>query len=134
VPPRSVRLLFGSHDEFVRELRERGPNLEPVVRVTFRRTADASGGPLTHLTLLASYLRLVDDGNHSVPVVVVVQLAEYLGSLWIDHTDEASRRCRERAEHLRTAVVRVAEELGLGVGAGAYLGGERLSKVGTGSG
>ncbi len=125
VPP--VRLLFSSHDEFLDELRERGPNLEPVVRVTFRKTAAASGAPLTHLTLLATYLRLIHDGAGPAPVVAMVQLSEYLGSVWIDPTDQESRRCHQRAEHLRAAVVRAVEDAGLRVGAGAYLVGERLA-------
>ncbi len=63
-----------------------------------------------------------------------MQLAEYLGSLWIDPTDEAARRCQERAEHLRAAVVRGVEELGLRVEAGAYLVSERVAEAGTASG
>lgn len=121
VPP--LRLLFSSHEEFIEELRERGPNLEPVVRVTFRKSADTSGAPLTHLTLLATYLRLVHDG--AAPVVAVVQLSEYLGAVWIDPTDQESRRCQQRAEHLRAAVVRAVEDTGLRAGAGAYVAGER---------
>jgi hypothetical protein len=133
VPPQPIRLLFSSDDEFIQELRERGPNVEPLVRVTFK-TADASGAPLTHLTLLATFLRAIDDGTHRAQVVTVVQLAEYLGSLWIDPTDEASQRCQERAEHLRAAVVRAVEELGLRVGGGAYLVGERVAEAGVAGG
>ena len=133
-PVQPVRLVFSSHEEFIQELRERGPNLEPLVRVTFRKTADGSGAPLTHLTLLATYLRRLDDGAGSPVVVVVVQLAEYLGSLWIEPTDEDSRRCLQRGEHLRADVVRAAEELGLRVGGGTYLVGERVPGAGAGSG
>jgi hypothetical protein len=133
-PPQPLRLLFSSHDAFIEELRERGPNLEPMVRVTYRKRADGSGAPLTHLTLLATYLRRVDDGTGATPVIIVVQLAEYLGSLWIDLSDHDSQRCQQRAEHLRTTVVRAAEELGLRIGAGAYLVGERDSATGAASG
>ena len=129
-----VRLVFSNHEEFIQELRERAPTLEPLVRVTFRKTADGSGAPLTHLTLLATYLRLVDDGAGPVAVVVVVQLAEYLGSVWIGRSDPDSQRCQERAERLRAAVVGAAEDLGLQVGAGAYLVGGRGTEAGTGSG
>jgi hypothetical protein len=133
-PPQPVRLLFSAHAEFIEELRQRGPNLEPVVRVTFRRSADGSGAPLTHLTLLATYLRLLDGGAGPAPVVAVVQLAEYLGSVWVDPTDRESRRCQQRAEHLRAAVVRAAEDLGLRVAGGAYLIGDRLAEAGAAGG
>ena len=127
--PQPLRLLFSSHEEFPEELRARGPNLEPVVRVTFRKSADASGAPLTHLTLLATYLRRVGDDPGGPVVVAVVQLAEYLGSVWIDPTDQESRRCQQRAAQSREAVVRAAQELGLTVGAGAYTTGDRVSDV-----
>jgi hypothetical protein len=100
-----------------------------VVRVTFRKSADASGAPLTHLTLLATYLRRVGDDPGGPVVVAVVQLAEYLGSVWIDPTDQESRRCQQRAAQSREAVVRAAQELGLTVGAGAYTTGDRVSDV-----
>ena len=132
--PQPLRLLFSSHEDFIEELRERGPNLEPVVRVTYRKRPDAGGAPLTDLTLLATYLRRLDDGAGAPAVVVVVQLAEYLGSLWVDPTDEDSRRCLQRGEHLRAAVVRAAEALGLRVGGGAYLVGERVPGAVTGNG
>jgi hypothetical protein len=131
--PQPLRLLFSSHEDFLQELRERGPNLEPVVRVTFRKSADTSGAPLTHLTLLAAYLRGVGGGPGCPVAVAVVQLAEYLGSMWIDPTDHESRRCQQRAEQLREAVVRAAQELGLNVGAGAYATAERVADVGAGN-
>jgi hypothetical protein len=125
----TLRLLFSSHEEFIRELRDRGPNLEPVVRVTFRKSTDVSGAPLTHLTLLATYLRRVGDDPGYPAVVAVVQLAEYLGSVWIDPTDQESRRCQQRAEELRATMVRAAQELGLTVGAGAYISGECVAQA-----
>ena len=128
-----VRLLFSNHEEFIEELRERGPNLEPLIRVTFRRTAAGGGMPLTHLTLLATYLRRVDGGGPAA-VMAVVQLAEYLGSLCIDPSDPDSRRCQARAEQRRDAVVSAAEGLGLRVAAGAYLVGEHVPDAGAGRG
>jgi hypothetical protein len=120
-----ARVLFSSHEEFLEELRERGPNLEPLVRVTFRKIADGSGAPLAHLSLLATYLRRVDGGTSPVAVVTVVRLSEHLGSIWIDPTDQDSRRCQQRAGQLRAAVVRAATDLGLRVAGGAYAAGER---------
>lgn len=117
--PQAFRVLFSSHEEFLGELRERGPNVEPLVRLTFRRTSDASGAPIVHLTLLATYLRRIDEAG-PVPVVAVVQLAEYVGSIWPGLPDEESRESRERVEELRATVARVAGELGNHIGAGVY--------------
>ena len=61
-PPESIRLLCSSHDQLTRHLRVRGPSHGSIARVTCRKPADPSGGPLRHLTLLATYLRLVCDG------------------------------------------------------------------------
>jgi hypothetical protein len=132
--PPVVRVRFTRHTEFIQELRERAPNVEPVVRVAFRKTADGSAAPLTHVTLLATYLRRLDDGTGPATVLAMVRLAEYLGSVWIDPTDQESRRCRERAELARAAVVRAAEGLGLRVGDGAYEAGEPAVDDGVGRG
>ena len=113
------RLQFSSHAEFLAELRERGPNLEPVVRVTFRKSPDASGAPLYHLTLLATYLRRVDEGGPS-PVLAVVRLAEYVGSIWPGLADEGSCETRERAEELRATIECAVGELGYQAAAGVY--------------
>lgn len=117
--PQALRLLFSGHEEFLSELRERGPNLEPLVRVTVRRTPDASGAPFVHLTLIATYLRRVDEAGPA-PVVAVVRLAEYVGAVWPGLPDEESRESRARAEALRATVARAAGELGYRVGAGVY--------------
>jgi hypothetical protein len=61
-PPESIRLLCSSREELTRHLRERGPSLGSIARVTCRKPADASGAPLGLLTLLATYPRLVSDG------------------------------------------------------------------------
>jgi hypothetical protein len=122
------------HAAFAREPGVRAPNPEPVVRVTFRTTADRSGAPLTHLTLLATSLRRVGDGSHPAAVVTAVRLAEDLGAVRIDPAVQESRRGRARAELARAAVVRAAQDLGLRVGGGAYDVGEPAFRLGTESG
>ncbi|GEM_PF-6310341 len=114
-PAQVVRIAFSNPGEFLAELRQRGPNLEPIVRVTFRWTADANGAPISHLTLLASYLRQVGD------VVTVVQLARYVGAVWSGAADQASQRSVDGAQKWRALLCREAEELGFEVGAGAYV-------------
>ena len=120
--PHGIRLQFSSHEEFLSELRERGPNLEPVVRVTLRHSPDASGAPFLHLTVLATYLRRIDEVG-PVPVVAVAQLAEYVGTILPGLPDEESRETRARADELRATVARVAGALGHATAAGAYAAG-----------
>lgn len=114
-PTQVVRVAFSNPGEYLAELRQRGPNLEPLVRVTFRWTADASGAPVSHLTLLASYLRQVGE------VVTVVQLARYVGTVWSGAADQASQRSVDEAQQRRTLLCREAKELGFEVATGAYV-------------
>jgi hypothetical protein len=60
--PESIRLLCNRHEEFTRHFRERGSSPGSIARVTCRKPADPSGGPLRHLTLIATYPRPVSDG------------------------------------------------------------------------
>ena len=97
-PSVPIRLLFSGHEEVIDELRERGPNLEPIVCVTFRKPADASGVPLAHLTLLATHLRLVHHATGPALVVVVVRFSKHLGAMWTDSAHQESRRCQGRGQ------------------------------------
>ena len=119
---RPLVVRFSNPEEFLAELRERGPNLEPVVRITFRWTRDESGAPLIHLTLLANYLRwlgqLGDDPARAV--VSVVHLGRYVGAVWEEGRDEVSDRCRAEADRLRTELAQAAQALGFQVGGGTY--------------
>jgi hypothetical protein len=116
-PGAALRLAFSSPDEFLAELARRGPNLEPVLRVTFRWTRDADGAPVRDLCLVAGFLRRVADG-----VVGVTTLRHHLGEVWEDATDSQSRSVRERATGLRARIERAAADLGLEVAPGAYAG------------
>lgn len=90
--PPAIRVAFGDPDEFVQELKERGPNVEPVVRATLRWTPDASGAPFHYLSLVATYLRRLPDG-----VLTLAELRHEIGPVWggLDHAE--SRLHRERA-------------------------------------
>ena len=119
---RPLVVHFSNPEEFLAELRERGPNLEPVVRITFRWTRDESGAPLVHLTLLANYLRRLGD-DPATGVVSIVHLGRYVGAVWEEGRDEVSDRCRAEADRLRSELTQAAEALGLRVGAGTYFTG-----------
>jgi hypothetical protein len=114
-PGAALRLAFSSPDEFLEELASRGPNLEPVLRVTFRWTRDADGAPVRDLCLVAGYLRRVADG-----LVAVTTLRHPLGAVWEDGADSRSRAVQERTARLRTRLERAAAALGLEVAPGAY--------------
>ena len=113
-----VVVTFSRADEFIQELRDRGPNVEPMVRLTFRWTRDESGAPLTHLTLLANYLRRLDG-----EVVSIVHLGQYVGAVWEEGRDERSERYRAEADRLRTLIAQAAGVLGLEVRGGTYFTG-----------
>lgn len=112
----TVLVAFSDPDEFLSELRDRGPNVERVLRLTFRWTPDESGAPVSGLRLVATYLRRV-----APDVLAIVQLDHHLGVVWHGVPDPASDQCRERAEQLRTRVRRAAEAHGLDVAAGTHV-------------
>ena len=113
--PHLLRVRFNNPAEFAAELRARGPNLEPVVRLTYRWAADANGLPLRHLSVVAGYLRRLPGGT-----VVATELVHYAGEVWRGLHEEASQRCQQRADGVRDHVARAAQELGLEVSAGVY--------------
>src|SRR5262245_12694443 len=89
---RPLAVHFSNPDEFLAELRAREPNLEPVVRITFRWTRDESGAPLVHLTVFANYLRRLGDDPGGGVVVSIVHLGRYVGAVWEEGRDELSDR------------------------------------------
>jgi hypothetical protein len=116
--PHPLRVRFNDPAEFAEELRARGPNVEPVVRVTYRWTADTGGLPLRHLSVVAGYLRRLPGG-----AILPTELVHYAGEVWHGLNEQASQLCRERANRARDEVARAAQELGLVVCPGIYTGG-----------
>jgi hypothetical protein len=112
----TVLVAFSNPDEFAEELNARGPNVEPVLRLTFRWAADRDGGPLTDLWVAASYLRRLDAG-----ALAIVRLSHYVGAVWNERDDAPSRRVRERADQVRASIRRAAEAVGIEVRAGGHL-------------
>jgi hypothetical protein len=110
----AVRVVFSSPDEFLQELRRRGPNVEPLLRLTLRWTRDESGAPIHHLSVVAGYLRRANG------VVTLTSLRHYVGGLWVDAPDTAPGGVRERAASLRDRIEQEAGDLGLEIAAGAY--------------
>ncbi len=110
----AVRVVFSSPDEFLQELRRRGPNVEPLLRLTFRWTRDESGAPIHHLSVVAGYLRRANG------VVMLTSLRHYVGGPWADAPDNAPGGVQERAASLRDRIEQEAGALGLEIAAGAY--------------
>jgi|GEM_PF-4489785 len=50
----TVLVAFGTPDEFLAELRDRGSNVDGVLRLTFRWHPDAAGAPVTDLWVVAN--------------------------------------------------------------------------------
>ena len=113
--PPVLRVRFADPEEFAAELRERDPDVERVVRLTYRWRRDADGLPCRHLSVVAGYLRSARDG-----VPVLYELVYYAGEVWDGLNEEATARTRERAERARQIVARAAEEEFLKIAAGAY--------------
>lgn len=110
----TIRVVFSSPDEFLQELRRRGPNVEPLLRLTFRWTRDESGAPIHHLSVVAGYLRRANG------VVTLTSLRHYVGGLWVDALDKAAGGVRERAASLLDRIEQEADDLGLEIAPGAY--------------
>jgi hypothetical protein len=110
-----VCLHFTSPGEFIAELRRRPPNVEPVVRVTFRWTIDPSGLPAQHLSVLAGYLRLAGSS-----VLILHLLSHYAGQVWPGIDEPGSQQARERARRARELIQQAARDAGLEPCAGAY--------------
>jgi hypothetical protein len=71
-----MKVRFSNLDEFQAELLKRPPNVEPVIRATYRRIRQEYGNE--HLYVLAGYLRQPQPGTPPH----LVELMEYQGELW----------------------------------------------------
>lgn len=113
--PPVLRVRFSDPEEFAAELRERGPDVEHLVRITNRWRRDTDGLPCRHLSVVAGYLRSARNG-----LPVLYELVYYAGEVWDGLNAEVTARTRERAERARQIVVRAAGEDGLTAAPGAY--------------
>jgi len=112
-----MKLRFHDPEEFIAELRQAPPNLEPLLRLTVRRRLDPATGVIHHLSVVASYLRRFSGAPE--PLAVVVILEAYQGEDWGDGF-EGSRRTRQRLEALLNRLRTITTELGLECRAGVY--------------
>src|SRR5207244_7625160 len=120
---------FTHPEAFLAELRERGPHVDGVLRLSFRRQADESGAPIHELwVVVAGSLRRPDTS-----ALVIVHLHYGVGGLWHGLADPESDRRRARAAQVRDAPCAAAAALGVEVRAGALRpgsGGQRDSGSG----
>jgi len=110
-------VAFSNSDEFLAELRDRGPNVGGVLRLTCRRHPDTAGVPVTDPWVVANYLRRRDPAT-----LAVVRLDLDVGGVWQGIDDRASELNRKRAEHVRTCISEAAQRLGIAVRAGTHSG------------
>lgn len=111
----AIRVTFGDPDEFVQELKQRGPNVEPVVRATLRWTPDASGAPFHLLSPVATYLRRLPDG-----VVTLTELRYDIGPVWSGLDHQESQRHRQRARQALALIEGAARAAGATPATGVY--------------
>ena len=112
-----MHLKFSRPEEFIAELRQSPPNAEPVLRTTIRHQLDRQTAAFRHLTVVATYLRVL-NGTHG-PVSLVVTLESYQGEDWgqgFEGSEQTRRSTQEVLERLRAA----ASDLGLEFRAGVY--------------
>src|SRR5688500_14129441 len=102
-----LRVRFGDPEEFARELRARGPDVEAVVRLTRRWRDDAHHLPLRHLAVVAGYVR------RACGALVLYELVHYAGEVWQGMNEDASRQTLARAQRARDVVARAADERGV---------------------
>jgi hypothetical protein len=114
----TVLLAFGNPDEFLAELRDYGPNVDGVLRLTFRWHPYESGAPINELFVVANYLRRITSD-----VLQIVRLDHDVGEVWSEAPDGGSQRTRERAVQIRDRIRAAAEALGFEVRAGTHVAG-----------
>ena len=116
-----MKVRFSNPDEFLTELRERGPNLplEGILRAT-ASFQQGSVGPVSYVTVVATYLReLICTGPEAQ--IMVVELRHFVGQHWPGMEDRAEGpSTRERAGVLLERLETAARELGLDYRAGIY--------------
>jgi hypothetical protein len=115
-----LRVRFNDPDEWLHELRERPPDLEPVVRITaqFEMT---STYPLQNLSVVATYARLAGPIGHPV---MVVELRRYFGQVFAATRPNDPHRdpdnVRGRADELMGRLTAECQALGYATPGGVY--------------
>jgi hypothetical protein len=107
-----IKVRFNQPDEFIAEMRARGPNVEGLVRVTGMHEMTRTF-PIGHLYVFATYVRRVGD------VEQLVELRHYCGQVVGGpkrHDDAATTRADVVSDQLRAAI----EEAGHQYAAGTY--------------
>ena len=112
-----MQLHFNDPDEFLTELRQAPPTLEPVLRLTVRHHLDRQTGVFRHLTVVASFPRVLPGPTGPLPLVVLLE--SYQGEDWGNGIEE-SRKTRQRAEILLKRLREAAQELRLECQPGVY--------------
>jgi hypothetical protein len=116
----AIVVRFNDAEEFCQELARRGPDIEPVVRLTRRflpARSDKYGQlPYSHVQVVATYLR---RGGGAGPVIV--ELATYCGQRWPGLPGEVNDDTDGAAERVMARVKLEAEAHGYEVAAGVYL-------------
>jgi len=112
-----MTVRFNDPEEFINELRQAPPNLEPILRLTVRCRLDTQTGVINHLSVMATYLRFLPGPSGPIPSVVALEA--YQGEDWGPHFD-CSRKTRHCTQELLARLRSVAGELDLECRSGVY--------------
>jgi hypothetical protein len=111
----AVLVAFADPDEFLKEIAERPPNVDGVLRLSFRWQRDDADAPVAELWLVANYLHRLDADT-----LTIVRLDRRVGGVWWSGlNDAASAETRQRAEALRGRIRSAAEARGVEVRGGS---------------
>lgn len=105
---------FTDPNEFCQEVTARGPNLEPIVRVTHFLENDPDIAAVKRYFVIATYLRGLPDGR-----TVIVTLRKYIGQR-LEHARVPPDQVIARAERIIAEVRATCDTMPLGVAAGVY--------------
>ncbi len=114
-------LDFTDPGEFITELEQRPPNVEPVVRlIHIQRPARVGGGvaPFNDLMIEAAYLRRQEGGTDVAPLIV--RLRVYCGELWGEGFEKQDAPRLAHANEIGTVIRAAVERAGLTTGGGQY--------------
>ncbi len=109
------RIRFNATDEFTKELGDRAPNIEPIVRATmlFRPSAITPNVQLVYV--LATYIREV--GND---LIEHVELERFCGEQWPEGMGGKGTTAEEYAQNNLKIIRTFCEPLNIEVRAGTY--------------
>ena len=109
-----VTVRFSDEGEFLEELKERGPNIDNMIRLT-KSFEHSDTLPLQNVSVVATYLR------DTPPVIQRIKLLRYCGQRYsVGGEDSVSRKVMKSADEIMTGITNKAHSWRFEVNAGVY--------------